>query len=133
MTADQSKECMQYVVNLIHEAKQKLDSPYIYVGGDFNQFHIDKALEEHVDLLDCAVGPSRQGRSIDRSFTNFDDRIKEKGSISPLIPNNPESGAPSDHNATYLQSSLEVRTVNQWKRITIRPRSEALNVLLSLK
>ena len=96
LKAEESRECMQYISDLVHEAKRKSDSPHVIVSGDFNQFEVEKWLEEHSDLKECNVGPSRGNRSIDRTFTNFDACIDDSGTLPPLTPDNPDLGAPSD-------------------------------------
>jgi hypothetical protein len=84
MNADQSKECMQYLVDLLHEAKQVCDSPHIYVAGDFNQFQVQDALAEHADLKEVKLGKTRGNRAIDRSSQTFMEKFTS-GVRSPLF------------------------------------------------
>ena len=63
LPADSARECLQHVVDFIHEGKRKFDSPRIIVAGDFNQFEIARALEEHPDMVECQVGPT-QGKVV---------------------------------------------------------------------
>jgi hypothetical protein len=110
---------------MVHEAKRLHDSPYIIVAGDFNQFDIGKELEEHVDISECNVGPTRGDRLIDCIFTNFGGDIHDTGTLEPLQPNIPDQGAPSDHRVAYFHATIEGRPHNPWHTHFHRPYTEA--------
>ena len=97
---------MQLVVDVVHEAKRKLRNPYIIISGDFNQFQIEKSLEEHVDIKQAKTGNTRGVRCLDKVFTNFDKHIRNKGVVAPLQS---EAGVNSDHMVAYIQASLSAR------------------------
>ena len=56
------------------------------MGGDFNQWAIDNALQESPDLREANVGPTRNDRCIDWLFTNFGRSVEESGTVPPLEP-----------------------------------------------
>ena len=62
--------CLDYVENVLVSVRNKYRDPLIIVAGDFNQWPIQHALENFVDLREVDVGPTRGDRQIDRIFTN---------------------------------------------------------------
>ena len=96
-----ARECMQYIADLVHEAKRKFDSPWVIVAGDFNQFDVGASLAEHVDLEECLAGATRGSRRIDKVFTNFQKSITEARTIAPLQAEE-GSGADSDHRVVFV-------------------------------
>ena len=94
---------IEYISDLIAEAKRVLDDPLLVISGDFNQWPIHDLLDEHPDLGEIDHGPTRQGRSIDRSFVNFSRSITESGTSTPLET---EEGNASDHRAAYFVAAF---------------------------
>ena len=64
----------------------------------------------HPDLREVDHGPTRQDRSIDRSFVNFKQAVVASGTTVPLEA---ESGATSDHRVAYFNAEFEVQTPKQ--------------------
>ena len=53
----------------------------------------------------------RVGSQIDRTFTNLKDTVKSCGTVSPLEPDLPDEGTPSNHRVSYLCCAIpHVRT-----------------------
>jgi len=116
MKADASKDCMQLIVDVIHEAKRKLDQPLILVAGDFNQFKVERYLAEHVDLGEISAGPTRGSKTIDRMFTNFKEH--ESGVVAALQSDG--DGSDSDHRVMYASTLLPLRNKRTWETFTMR-------------
>ena len=70
---------IEYVSDLIAEAKRLLGDVLVLVSGDFNQWPVHDILQDHPDMAEVNHGPTRQHRSIDRSFTNFNRSIMDSG------------------------------------------------------
>ena len=68
-----------YLSDLVAEAKTTLGYILVFVSGDFNQWPLDNLLEEHPDLREVDHGPTRQGRSIDRTLLKFPRAIIASG------------------------------------------------------
>ena len=65
MDRQRAADCMQFISDMVHVAKRSFDSPHVVVSGDFNQFDMSVALQEHQDIKECKLGPTRGNRSID--------------------------------------------------------------------
>ena len=106
-----------YISDLVAEAKRALGDVLIVVSGDFNQWGVQDLLDEHPDLSEVDHGPTRQGRSIDRSFLNFPRAVTESGTSVPLET---EEGMKSDHRVAFIRASFEVEMA---KKITFSYRA----------
>jgi hypothetical protein len=124
LRAAEAAEFLQLLVDLLHDVKRKFVDPYIVVAGDYNQFDVKKALEEHRDMKEVSTGPTRGHRTIDRAFTNFNSHIKEKNVIAPLAPNKGAPGAPSDHRVVFFSASLETTIPVEWTSYESRKFSD---------
>jgi hypothetical protein len=100
---------MQFIIDLAHEGKRTRRDPEIVVTGDFNQFEIDRALRDHLDVKEVKIGPTRGTRSIDRFFSTYKSRVVEKNVIAPLQPDKGSAGADSDHCVTFFKAELNVK------------------------
>ena len=90
------------------EAKRLYRDPFVFISGDFNQWNLEQALEEFVDLSEVDVGPSRGQRSIDRTFCNMGRSVIECGTVPPLETEaeTADEAAKSDHMITYIKAEL---------------------------
>ena len=116
MDRQRSEDCMQFVSDMVHEAKRSFDSPHLLVAGDFNQFRIEEALREHQDMEECLLGPTRGDRSIDRTFTNIKSHtgIIEARVIAALQPDRVAAGSDSDHQVTFFRALVPGLGHNPW-------------------
>ena len=103
-TRVKAEACLEYVADVIAEAKRRYDSPLIVVGGDWNQWRAEHILADHNDLSEVPHGPTRGDRKIDRLFVNFSRTIIESDTLAPLDDG---SGRESDHKISYLKAALE--------------------------
>ena len=53
--------CLDYVSDVVSEAKRRFDSPLITVAGDWNQWDVARVLDEHPDLNEVEHGPTSGG------------------------------------------------------------------------
>ena len=102
--------CLEFIQDLVIKMKRKYSSPYIVVGGDFNQWAIDDALVDFEDIKEAEVGPTRGDRCLDRLFVNFP--VTEAGTAPPLETD--DSQRRSDHLIAYLEAELERASTFQW-------------------
>ena len=95
--------------------KRRLKDPYIIVSGDFNQWDAAAALQEFTDIRETVGGPTRGGRTIDRTFTNFYDNVKEAGTLSPLQTDGEDGHLrESDHRTCYVRAKLRRKERYRW-------------------
>ena len=64
--AARGKGCLEYIQNLVIKYKRKYKEPYLVVAGDFNQWDINEALSDFIDLSEANVGPTRDQVCIDK-------------------------------------------------------------------
>ena len=118
-----AKACLRFVRNLVLEIKNRSSEPLISIAGDFNQWRIEDALSDYPDIVENAGGPTRKNRTIDRCFSNFNERIDETSVISPLQTEETEAGnlRRSDHRVVFTSASIEKLKSPKWNKITFRP------------
>ena len=95
-----------YLSDLVAKAKRTLGNIPVVVSGDFNQWPVQDLLDEHSDLSEVDHGPTRLGRSIDRTFVNFHRAVRSSGTSTPLET---EEGNKSDHRVAYLEAAFDVQ------------------------
>ena len=123
--AAESAEFLQLLVDVLHEAKRRFSDPYLVIAGDFNQFNVKQALEEHRELKEVATGPTRGRRTIDKAFTNFHRRITDSNVVAPLAPNTGARGTSSDHGVVFFKARLEFSPPVTWTSYETRRFTEA--------
>ena len=104
-----AKQLIEFISDVVGEAKRRFEGCTIIISGDFNQWSIDELLEEHPDLSEVPFGPTRGDRSIDRSLVNFGRAIKESGTLPPLET---EDGLLSDHKIAWAKSEFQSQPKN---------------------
>ena len=112
---------LAYVEDLIVDLKSRYKDPFVVVAGDFNQWKIEGALDNFVDIKEVDVGVTRGRRSIDRIFTNFSRSIMGCGTLEPLETE--EDGGQtvkSDHKIAYFRAGLEKKRSFTWEKYTYR-------------
>ena len=93
--------------------KRKFDDPYVVVAGDFNQWQVDSALQDYVDMVEVPVGATRGSASIDRVFSNLTEHLASQRTVPPLEPDLPDKGSPSDHKIAYAKFLIpKIRKLN---------------------
>ena len=90
------------------------------MAGNFNQWPIDSALVEFLDLKEVHVGPTRAGRSIDRVFCNVARRVSEAGTVPPLEAEN----STSDHGVAYVRAAVPRVESFEWVSYSYRHFTE---------
>ena len=108
------REALEHIEDVVQELKRSYKDPFLVVGGDFNQWDIQGALQDFPDLRETPVGPTRKDKSIDRLFTNFDRSIEECGTAPPLEPEPGAQGTKSDHQVAFLKASLPKLKTFEW-------------------
>ena len=96
--ASDARDLMEYLSDVVCEAKRTFEDCAILISGDFNQWSIDEILTDHPDLREVPYGPTRGDRSIDRSISNFHRSIVETDVLPPLET---EEGQVSDHKMAF--------------------------------
>ena len=99
ITASTARELIDYLSDIICQAKRTYADCSILLTGDFNQWQVGDILEDHPDLTEIKHGPTRGNREIDRSFCNFGRSIVSSGTLPPL--ESEDSTRPSDHLIAY--------------------------------
>ena len=112
--ARRGKEALNHIENVVLEIKRMYRDPFIMVAGDFNQWPVQDALQDFTDLKEAPVGPTRNDRSIDRIFTNFNRSITESGTVPPLEPEPGYQGTRSDHRVAFARAALPRTRTYEW-------------------
>ena len=86
--------CVEYVADIVAEAKRVHVSPLIVVGGDWNQWRVQPILDDHTNMDEVDHGPTRGDRKIDRFLVNFGRAVQESDVLEPLDDG---FGRKSDH------------------------------------
>ena len=73
--AARGKAALGYITDTVLEMKVKYKDPFIFIGGDFNQWDISEAFEDYQNAAEVEVGPTRGGRCIDRIFVSFHESV----------------------------------------------------------
>ena len=108
--------CLEYVADVVSEAKRRFESALITVAGNWNQWPVQHLLDEHPDLSEVDHGPTRGDRKIDRFLVNFGRSVLESDVLPPL---DDVMGRVSDHRIAYFKSEFAITPV---KKVTYRYR-----------
>ena len=100
--------CVEYVADVVAEAKRAHESPLIIVGGDWNQWQVKPILDDHIDMDEVEHGPTRGERKIDRFLVNFGRAIVESDVLAPLDDG---FGRESDHRVAFFRARIRTPKV----------------------
>ena len=70
-TKKRAVAAMDYLSDIVVDLKRRFQDPFIIIGGDFNQWRVEEALVDFVNIKEAPVGCTTGGRAIDRIFTNM--------------------------------------------------------------
>ena len=105
LAQSKARELLEFISDVIGEAKRKFENCTIICAGDFNQWPAQELVQDHPDLVEVVHGPTRGDREIDRSFVNFGRAIQESGTLPALET---EDGRESDHKIAWAVASFKV-------------------------
>ena len=112
--------CIEYIEDLVVEAKRLFSDPFIVIGGDFNQWAADQCVAEFPDMTETLVGATRGDRAIDRLFSNMGRSLESSGTVPPL-----DSGQTvSDHRVMYAVFQIQRKQPYEWITYSYRVCSE---------
>ena len=97
--------CLDYVSDVVSEAKRRFESPMITVAGDWNQWDVRRVLDEHPDLAEVDHGPTRGDRKIDKFLVNFSRSITDSDVLPPLDDG---YGRKSDHSIAFFKTKIRI-------------------------
>ena len=83
-TKRRGQEALAHISDVLVVVKHKYKDPYIFLAGDFNQWDIEETLLDFADMKEVQVGLTRNGRCIDRIYSNIGRTITECGMLAPL-------------------------------------------------
>lgn len=123
-TVPRGKACIQHVKDLILHIKEKFSEPYIGLFGDFNQWKVEEAVEDYVDMSEQVGGNTRKDRVIDRNFCNWN--VMSTTIRAPLETEAVEPGTArkSDHNVVFMEASIQKIDPPNWQTFKFRQFSE---------
>ena len=83
-------------------------------------------MQDYPEIVEVQTPPTREGRKIDKIFTNWPDDIHDAGVLPPLQTegSNPDSITFSDHAIQYMCSRVPEKPVVCWEKYTYRPFNE---------
>ena len=103
LTTVRARGLLEYVSDVIGEAKRKFEDCSLVISGDFNQWNIGEIAQDHPELVEVDYGPTRGDKAIDRTFVNFGRAIVESGVLPPLET---ETGRASDHKIAWAEAKF---------------------------
>ena len=83
-TRVKANSCLDYISDVISEAKRRVEAPVIMVAGDWNQWNVRRVLDDHPDMSEVEHGPTRGDRKIDKFLVNFGRSFVKLTSSHPL-------------------------------------------------
>ena len=113
-TVGRGRAALAHIEDVIIEIKRRYRDPFLYIGGDFNQWDIKSIIDEFPDLRESAIGPTRKDRCLDRIFTNFGRAEKESGTVEPLEAEEGAAGTVSDHRVAFVRAELPRLRSFEW-------------------
>ena len=112
----QGEEALQHISDVLVHVKQRFTDPYIIVTGDFNQWAVEDTLLDFPDIREAPVGATRNGRAIDRIFTNMSRSVGVAGVLAPLETE--EGDKKSDHGVAYCSIEIPKLRSFEWQTFT---------------
>ena len=116
---ERADRALSYITDLVITMKRRFNDPYLVLAGDFNQWKIDTALDDFVDLKEVEVGETRGSRSIDRIFVNNCRAVLECETVDPLETED-ENPARSDHRVAFVRMDLQRVEAFKWEEYSYR-------------
>ena len=119
------RACLHHIADIVLMIKNRHEDSLVLVAGDFNQWDISSAMAEFSDMTEVSTPPTRDGRKIDKMFTNWHGDVEEGGCIPPLQTEVIDGqSTTSDHSIQYLMSRLPRREPIRWETFTHRPYTQ---------
>ena len=103
LTSLNASKMIEFVSDVVGEAKRRFEDCTLVISGDFNQWSIAELIADHVELREIAYGPTRGSKEIDRTLVNFSRSISESGTLPPLET---EDGRASDHKIAWARAEF---------------------------
>ena len=123
-TVGRSRAALDHIEDVVQTLKSTYKDPFIIVGGDFNQWPMQEALQDFPDITEAAVGPTRKDRCIDGILVNFGQAVEESGTVLPLEPEPGYQGTKSDHRVAFVRAALPKLQTFEWVTYQYRYYSE---------
>ena len=96
-----SRHALETISDAILRMKLETNSPYIIVGGDFNGFDLEGAVEDYDDVSVLDSPPTRKAACLDLVATSIPECLI---SIGPPLEN--EDGVGSDHEILLVSTHV---------------------------
>ena len=119
--AEQTSDCLEYITLVLQIVKSRYESPYILLGGDFNQKPLWKVLVEFHDLKAIRTAPTRGTRDLDKLVTNFNTLLSSHQVIRPVVN---AQGTESDHCPVLFEFDMPIIQGFKWEQYSYRRRTE---------
>ena len=84
LQAARARLALEYIADVVTDLKRNFTDTFIMLAGDFNQWKVGDGLADLPDLKEADVGPTRNGKKIDRIFSNVSRSITASGTLEPL-------------------------------------------------
>ena len=120
-SAEESRECLDFLEESVIHIKGMFKDPYIIVSGDFNRRDVDQSLANFPDLKLINTPPTRGAQKLDKLFINFNSQIFESGILKPLEN---DRGVRSDHAVIYVSAKLKRIESFKWIKHTYKKYSD---------
>ena len=109
-TRQKAESCLDYISDVVAEAKRLHESSMIVVAGDWNQWPVGLVLQDHPDIAEVDHPPTRGDGKLDKFPFNFPRSIIESDVLPPLDDG---EGRESDHLVAFVKAKVEVPSTKQ--------------------
>ena len=110
LSKQEAEKNIQALVVIINKIKLQHESPYIVLGGDFNNFDISSITTDFIDLILINTHPTRRNRTIDLAICNVP--VVENEVYPPL--HNDENDSDSDHRIVFFKAEWKHSHKFRW-------------------
>ena len=110
LSKQEAEKNIQALVVIINKIKLQHESPYIVLGGDFNNFDISSITTDFIDLILINTDPTRGNRTIDLAICNVP--VVENEVYPPL--HNDENDSDSDHKIVLFKAEWKHSHMFRW-------------------
>ena len=121
---------IDHLVSNSHFLLSKYPDAALFIGGDINNLPLAPILSSIPHARQIVTKPTRGDRILDVIITNIPQYYGEPDVVSPVFPDKPGCGVPSDHGVPVAvplthASSIPTRT---YRTVKYRPLPEVLSL-----
>ena len=122
-SSKKNRKIIDHLVSTSHFLLSKYPDAALFIGGDINHLPLAPILSSIPHARQIVTKPTRGDRILDVIITNIPQYYGEPDIVSPVFPDKPGSGVPSDHDVPVAAplthtSAIPTRT---YRTVKYRP------------